>query len=331
MIGERSQDREHLISVVVPVYRGEHYLAALIDEIEPFTKSSRSPAGRPFRITEVLLVHDCGPDDSPRVMRELATTHPFVRTIWLSRNYGQHAATLAGMASSGGEWIATIDEDGQYDPAQIGTLLDAALTEHAALVYARPINQPPHSMFRNLTSRTAKRLANLLSGGVNASVFHSYRLMLGEVGRSVAAYAGAGVYLDVALSWVAPKPATAPVLLRGEGERTSGYSTRTLLSHFWRMVISSGTRALRIVSGLGIAFAILGLVLAIYVVVRRFMDDTLIQGWTSLIVVVLLSTGAVLFSLGVIAEYLGVAVNMAMGKPLYLITSDPEDGPLGRS
>ena len=83
----------------------------------------------------MLLVHDCGPDDSARVMRELAP-HPFVRPVWLSRNFGQHAATLAGMASSGGDWIVTMDEDGQHDPAYIGAMLDVALAEQASVVYA---------------------------------------------------------------------------------------------------------------------------------------------------------------------------------------------------
>ena len=86
------------------------------------------------------------------------------------------------------------------------------------------------------------------SGGNDASIFHSYRLVLGEVGRSVAAYAGAGVYLDVALGWVAGTAATCPVRLRAEGDRPSGYSLRRLLSHFWRMVLTSGTRLLRLVS-----------------------------------------------------------------------------------
>ena len=327
---ERGQDRQHLVSVVVPVYRGEHHLADLVAELEPFTKSSLSPAGRPFRVTEVLLVFDCGPDRSPEVMRDLAARYDFVRTLWLSRNFGQHAATLAGMASAGGEWIATLDEDGQHDPGYLGDLLDVAVDAGARVVYARPTNAPPHSAFRNFTSRTAKRLVSALSGGADASAFQSYRLVLGEVGRSVAAYAGAGVYLDIALSWVAGAPATAPVRLRQEGERQSGYSTRTLLSHFWRMVLSGGTRGLRLVSGLGVAFAILGFAFALYLVINRFTDDTLIQGWTSLVVVVLVCTGVILFSLGVIAEYVVVAVNMAMGKPLYLITSDPAEGPLGR-
>ena len=77
-------------------------------------------------------------------MRELEQEYPFVRSVWLSRNFGQHAATLAGMASSGGDWIVTLDEDGQHDPSYIGAMLDVALDEQASVVYARPVNPAPH-------------------------------------------------------------------------------------------------------------------------------------------------------------------------------------------
>ncbi len=315
---------------MIPVYQGERHLPKLLAEIAERTEPTSTQAGHIFRVVEVVLVHDNGPDDSARVMRELTARYPFVRVVWLSRNYGQHAATLAGMASSSGEWIVTMDEDGQHDPADIGSLLDQALRTQLSVVYGRPVNTPPHSAFRNATSKAAKWTDNKLSGGLDASNFHSYRLMLGEVARSVAAYAGAGVYLDVALSWVAGEATSAPVHLRDEGDRRSGYSTRALMSHFWRMVLTGGTRALRLVSVLGVAFAFLGVVLAAYLVIHRLSGADVTPGWTSLAVVMLMCTGAILFAIGVIAEYLGVAVNMAMGKPLYLITSDPADGPLGR-
>jgi undecaprenyl-phosphate 4-deoxy-4-formamido-L-arabinose transferase len=96
------------------------------------------------------------------------------------------------------------------------------------------------------------------------------------------------------------------------------------------MVLSSGTRALRMVSALGLLFAVGGVGYALYLLFVRITSGTTAQGWTSTMVVVLVSTGAILFSLGIIAEYLGVAVNMAMGKPLYLIVGDPKNGPLGR-
>src|SRR5260221_325554 len=87
---------EHDVAIVVPVYQGERTLAALLDEILPLTRSSATPAGRRFRVGEVLLVHDGARDASAAVMQTLAAQHSFVRLIWLSRNFGQHPATLAG-------------------------------------------------------------------------------------------------------------------------------------------------------------------------------------------------------------------------------------------
>lgn len=327
-----SSIQPHKISVVIPVYRGELTLADLVAELEPLMQLVCSPAGHRLRVTEVLLVHDNGPDCSAAVIRHLAELYDVVRPLWLSRNFGQHPATLAGMASSGGDWIVTMDEDGQHDPASIPMLLDTAMAARADIVYGRPVNTPPHGPLRNAASRLAKKVVRLFtSGGTDPADYQSFRLVLGEVGRSVAAYAGAGVYLDVALSWVARRVASAPVVVRDHADRPSGYSMRTLFSHFWRMVLSSGTRALRLVSLVGVMVAVGGLLLALYFLISSlFWRVNLPAGWPSLMVVLLVSSGAILFSLGVIAEYVGVAVKTAIGRPLYLIVSDPDHGPLGR-
>jgi len=321
----------HRISVVIPVYQAEATIADVVGELAQHTKEFTTRDGHVAVVEEVLLVHDHGPDDSPAVMRELAATHPWVRTLWLSRNFGQHAATLAGMASSGGDWVVTMDEDGQHDPAFLGDLLDTAMRERRSVVYAQPTNPPPHGPLRNAASRGAKRVTEILLGGTDTSKYQSYRLVLGEVARSTAAFAGAGVYLDVALGWVSGAAGSCPVVSRQELGRASGYSTRRLLSHFWRMVLSSGTRGLRAVSALGVTFAAVGILFAVVIAWMRLAgSEPLPAGWTSTVVVVLVSSGAILFSLGIIAEYVGVAVNMAMGKPAYLLVSDPDAGPLGR-
>jgi len=264
-------------------------------------------------------------------MRDLSQRFPFLVPIWLSRNYGQHAATLAGMASSGGEWIVTLDEDGQHDPQAIAVMLDAAMREQCALVYAQPVNAAPHGFFRNLTSKASKWLVSKLVSGEQVKDYNSFRLILGSLGRGVAAYSGSGVYLDVAIGWVVDRHAVAPVTLRGEEARPSGYSNRTLFAHFRRMVLTSGTRGLRFVSALGVGFVIVSLILAGIILVARLNGNIDTQGWASLVVVVLFSSGAILFSLGIIAEYIGINVDMAMGKPPYLITADLSDGPLGRT
>jgi undecaprenyl-phosphate 4-deoxy-4-formamido-L-arabinose transferase len=250
--------------------------------------------------------------------------------VWLSRNFGQHPATCAGILATGSDWVVTMDEDGQHDPAYIASMLDCAMSQQVPVVYAKPTNPPPHGVVRNVASRGSKRVMDLLVGGGSAVMFHSFRLVLGEVGRAVAAYAGSGVYLDVALGWVAGHATTCPVQLRREGDRPSGYRMRTLLSHFWRMVLTSGTRPLRSVSIAGAAFAFLGVVGVVVLVINKLAGGAVEAGWTSVMIVVLVSTGAILFSLGVVAEYVGVAVNMAMGKPLYIISGDRAQGPLGR-
>lgn len=311
------------ISVVIPVFRGERTLPSLIDEIEPLTHLQQTPRGRVFRVEEVLLVWDSGPGTSHDTIRALSARHEWVRPIWLSRNFGQHAATLAGMTASGGDWIITMDEDGQHDPSAIALLLDTAFDETAQLVYARAGNAPPHGALRNAGSALAKTLfTKVLTEGTLPS-FSSYRLVEGEVGRSLAAYMGAGVYLDVALSWVVGRCAVVSVVMRDEGRPAQNYRLRHLTRHFGRMVISSGTKPLVFVTWMGAAFVAFGALMSAWVLWQRFAGAVPITGWTSMFVALLMIGGAILFSLGIIAQYVGTAANMSLGKPLYLITSDP--------
>lgn len=315
---------------MTPVYRGQLTLPALAEEIERLTQAQTSPDGHLWVVGEWLLVYDNGPDASAEVIAHLAETCPFVRPVWLSRNFGQHAATLAGMASSSGDWIATIDEDGQHDPAALGDFLDSAVRSKAGLVYALPTNHAPHGRMRNMLSRGLKWLFLRVLSDARDTAFHSFRLVLGETGRSVAAYAGAGVFLDVALGWVTNRIATVPVAMRDEGREATSYNFRRLLSHFWMLVLSSGTKGLRLVSVLGFMLAVLGLGYATYVVGASLVVRDLPPGWVTILVVVLIGSGTTLLSLGMVAEYVGVAVSMAMGRPPYLIASDPAAGPLGR-
>lgn len=330
MAFEDGTDSPHTISIVVPVYRGEASLDSLLAEIRPLTEGVRTPEGAPLRVAEVVLVHDVGPDSSDEVIRRLAKETSFVRPVWLSRNFGQHAATIAGMSSTGSEWIVTLDEDGQFDPADIGKLLDVALGEGAQLVYGTSTNPPPHGAFRNFCSAAAKTVATRLLTEGKLTGFTSFRLMLGEIGRGVAAYVGPGVYLDVALSWTFGRIAYCPVRFRDGDGRPSSYTFKQLLAHFWQLVVTSGPRPLRLVSLGGFVAALAGVILAVVLLVERIVGSIKVAGWTSLAVIVLLLGGLTLLALGVVAEYVGAAVRMAMGKPLYLITSDPLTGPLHR-
>lgn len=313
----------HRLSVVIPVYQGERTLEALVEEIRPLTVATPTPAGHSLQVTELILVHDGAADNSHEVMRSLAARHPFILLIWLSRNYGQHPATIAGLASTTTDWVVTLDEDGLHDPADIPKLLDLALERAVPLVYAKPLNPPPHGWMRNALSGLTKLACSWLVGSRRLGQFNSFRLIRGEVARSLAAYCGNGVFLDVALSWVVPDCAAAPLRLRPERGRPSGYSFLKLTSHFWRLILTSGTRPLRFIALLGCLSILLGLGISGYVLWEKLRHEVPVQGWTSLVVVISIFSGMILFALGVLAEYLGLALTMAMGKPLYLIVSEP--------
>lgn len=310
------------VSLVIPVYCGEKTLPTLIGEIEPLTHEQTTPGGNRFVIDEVLLVHDCGPDRSDKTLEVLSAQYSFVRPVWLSRNYGQHAAILAGMASATGDWVATIDEDGQQDPADIGRMLDTALAASLQLVYAQPTNSPPHGWLRNTVSRTAKAIITKLLRN-KIGWFNSFRLVEGEIARTLAAYCGNGVYLDVGLFWVTERTGHCPVRLRSEMGRSSGYSYIKLLGHFWRLILTTGTRPLRLITLMGFVSVVLAVGIAGYVFYGKLIGNVPVEGWASLLIIVAFFSGCILTALGVIAEYLAVTMGIVMGKPLYVVSTKP--------
>jgi undecaprenyl-phosphate 4-deoxy-4-formamido-L-arabinose transferase len=217
--------------------------------------------------------------------------------------------------STNGDWVVTMDEDGQHDPGQIPAMMRAAAAQGRPLVYARPTNPPPHGALRNAASRTSKALFRLLSG--SQGDFHSFRLVEGSLARSSCAYMGDNVYLDVAMLWSCGEAAGCPMQMRDEGA-SSSYRTRTLLSHFWRMVLSTGTRPLRLMAFAGVLVALLGLLVAVYVVQQRLSGEFPAPGWSSVMVSQLVLIGGLFITLAVLAEYIGFAVRNAIGKPLYV-------------
>lgn len=313
----------HRLSVVIPVYRGEKTLPRVIDEIVHLTQETRTPAGHRCLVEEVLLVHDGAADRSDEVILRLSAEHAFIKPVWLARNFGQHPATLAGLASSTCPWVVTMDEDGQQNPADIGLLLDTALCSGAQLTYASPQNPPPHGWLRNSLSRTAKWIGVHVLGNTLIGRFNSFRLLEGDVARSLAAYCGSGVFLDVALGWVVGSVAYAPVMLRAEHNHRSGYTFGSLLQHFWRMLLSSGTKPLRFITLLGACSIIVALLLTIYALWMKIQRAVPVQGWASLVIVSSFFSGSILLALGIIAEYLAVSLNIVMGRPLYVIVPHP--------
>ena len=131
-------DRDHVtVSIVVPVYSGEQYLEELATRVGDLRQQWHA-ADSGLELSEAIFVLDEPVDGSRGVLEPLSEALPWLRTVELSRNYGQHSATVAGILYSTGDWVVTLDEDLQHEPARIVTLLQKACKESADVVYALP-------------------------------------------------------------------------------------------------------------------------------------------------------------------------------------------------
>jgi len=319
--GSQRLAEEVNLSIVIPVYQGELTLRPLIEAIEPLVGGVETSAGRAFRVTEVILVDDCGPDRSDLVISSLTEEFGFVRPARMMRNYGEHAAVAAGIGLTHGHWVVTLDEDFQHDPSQIGTILDGALDTDAHLVYGSSSQSEVHPRWRRAASTASKRIIKALFGG-NATTFCSYRLIEGERAREAARSMTYRTYLDVALTWTCGKVHEVPIQPGRELRSHSGYSLGSLLSHFWMLVLSSGTRPLRFVSALGVLAVVLAAIGSVIVAYGVIWGDSDVRGWASTFVLILGSSGLVLFALGVIAEYVGAVLSVARGRPAFVLLSE---------
>jgi glycosyltransferase involved in cell wall biosynthesis len=322
------QTSVHTIAVVIPVYLGATTLEAIVGELESFQVVCTTPSGNNFIVEEIVLVHDCGPDHSDQVIRKLSHQSPSITPIWLSKNFGQHSASLAGIAATKSDWVVTLDEDGQHNPSDIALMLDEAIRLRAHLVYAVPKSKPEHSRWRNSTSNFAKIVASKLAGTSGPRIYSSFRLVAGEIARSLAAFAGPSLYLDVALSWICRDPGSVSVTYRQEKRVESGYSTRSLLSHFWKLALTTGTRPLRVVSLFGLLVGLLGIFYSGKIVFDRVVYGIAAEGWASVLVSILVLGGSILFSIGVVAEYVGLVTRNSSGQPTYLTIRDPIQSPV---
>lgn len=315
------------LSIVVPVYCGAPFLEGLVAKQEAL-RAQLEGSALPIRHVESIFVCDEPVDGSAALLEGLAKSRPWMTVLHLGKNMGQHSATAAGMLHTSGDWVVTMDEDGQHEPLAIVELLEATVPQSQDLCYARPITQV-HASWRDAASRWAKRLVAFLVGDRFVPMFNSFRLIRGGVARSAGALASYDVYLDVALRWFTSRICTVDLTLKDPrvGAQRSGYTLRSLLTHLRRLLMSYHLTVLRYVMLLGFAtsasFGLLGFTLLVQKLVSP--DSVPVQGWTSMFVTTAFFGGLTLFLLGLILERLSTMLTRAQGHPAFFIVDRSRD------
>lgn len=265
---------------------------------------------------EIIFVDDASQDDSWEVLSKLkAQTPEQITAIRLSRNYGQHNATLCGMSFAKGDYVITIDDDLQIPPDEIPRLISRQAETQADLVYG-VFGKKNHSAIRNLGSTSVKKSAKILhhSSGEGSS----FRLMTGDLAQKILHHSQNFIFLDEVLQWYTDSIAFIEVRHLPRKYKQSGYSFRKLINLMGNIVLYYTTVPLKLLVVVGFILSLVSLAFGSYFIFKKLFYDVPL-GYTSLIVTVLFSTSILLFGLGVIGEYLRRIYMVQNQKPSYSI------------
>lgn len=302
----------HSLSVIIPVYRGAESLHELVAELQRVLPTLSD-------MFELILVDDGSPDNSWQVIQEVARQYAWVRGITMMRNYGQHNALLCGIRSAKHEIIVTMDDDLQHPASEIHKLLKK-LDEGYDVVYGSPA-QEQHTLWRNLASQITK-IALQSSMGVDiARKVSAFRAFRTNVRDAFANYHSPYVSIDVLLTWATTRFAAVDVPHAERKHGTSNYTFQKLVTHALNMITGFSTVPLQIASFIGFAFTLFGILVFIYVVGRYIIQGTPVEGFPFLASIIAIFSGAQLFALGIIGEYLARIHFRTMDRPVYTVRS----------
>jgi len=317
------------LSVVIPVYSGADYLESLAQQIDAL-RSRWIENKAPVSLSEAIFVDDAAVDDSPAILNSLSEKYPWMTILNLSRNFGQHPATEAGILYTSGDWVVTLDEDLQHPPALIETLLIKAVTDHCDIVYANPKHAVHQNLIRDWGSRGYKRMIARLTGIKTIPLINSFRLIRGTIARAAASVCSHDTYLDIALTWFTERIGFVRADFTDQRlieSGKSGYNFRKLLSHARRMILSTQTKALRIGGLLGILTFLLSLTFGSYIFLNAIYGWSVItvQGWASIVVISSFLGGVSLLLISIVIEYISIILLHTQGKPTFFVVDRSAD------
>jgi glycosyltransferase involved in cell wall biosynthesis len=296
-------------SVVIPVYKGESTLPELVDRLSIVLAGLGSEY-------EILLVNDGSPDHSWDVILSLSKRYPSVLGLDLMRNYGQHNATLCGVMHAQHEIIVTMDDDLQHRPEDIPALI-AKLNEGYDVVYGVPQHRNQswwRAMFASLTKRAVASIMRTKS----LRDIGSYRAFHAHLREAFRDYNSPEVILDVLLSWGTDRFAVVPVEEAPRAAGQSNYDFWGLVRVALKVMVSFSTAPLRLASYIGFIFTLVGLGVFLYVLFIYFSAGS-IPGFPFLASIISLFSGAQLFALGIIGEYLARIFDRTGGRPCFAV------------
>ena len=297
------------LSIVVPLYNSAATIGRLVDALATLPVEGG---------LELILVNDCGPDNTLEVCERLLAAAPLpIKLVKLSRNFGEHNAVMAGLHHVSGDYVITMDDDLQNPPSEVLKLLRHT-REHGHDVVYSYYEEKQHEMWRNFGSWLTNRVADVLLDKPRGLYLSSFRCMSAFVAREICRYDGPFAYVDGLILQVTQNIGRVRVEHAAREEGRSGYTARKLVRLWLNMFVNFSVMPLRVSTGFGFLMAGAGFLWTLGVVAEHYIAGTPL-GWGSLMAALLSFSGAQLIMLGIAGEYLGRLYLTANKRPQFVV------------
>lgn len=303
------------ISIVIPCYNSSQMIAGVVERIK------NTIVQREEYDYEIILVNDGSPDNTWQVIKGLAETDEKVKAINFAQNFGQHSAMMAGYRKASGDLILGMDDDGENAPEEMFKLIDK-LDEGYDCVCAE--YESHTSLFRSLGTKMNSWMAYHMIGQPKGLTMTSYYVVKRFVINQVIKYDNsypyvAGLFMQTSKNW-----GTVKLERNKRISGTSGYSLRKLLSLWINGFTAFSVKPLRLAVIIGFFFSVLGIVAAVYYIIRRLIGIDVVLGYTSIMSGISFFGGMIMILLGIVGEYVGRIYISINNSPQYVVKEEVE-------
>lgn len=300
-----------LVSFVIPCYRSEQTIGGVVEEI------NSTMADLPQYTYEIILVNDASPDNTFETIRDLCQKQSNICGINLAKNFGQHAALMAGFHYMHGEIVVCLDDDGQTPANEVDKLLNG-IEEGADVVYARYTTKQ-HSAFRNFGSKVNELMTRVMLGKPKELYISSYFAAKRFVVEEMTRYQNPYPYVIGLVLRSTKKIINVEVTHREREVGTSGYTIGKLLNLWFNGFTAFSVKPLRLATVMGIISACAGFLYGIYTVIKKFINPDVMVGFSALMAAIVFFGGLILLMLGIIGEYIGRIYISLNNSPQFVI------------
>lgn len=300
------------VSFVIPCYRSALTIGKVVEEVK---RSMEKLADR--YSYELILVNDFPEDDTFEVIRELAKGDDRITGINLARNFGQHAALMAGFHYCDGDITVCLDDDGQTPADEVEKLLNK-LEEGYDVVYAKYTHKQ-HSAFRNFGSRVNELMTRFMLGKPKELYISSYFAAKKFVIKEMIKYRNSYPYVIGLVLRTTKRITNVEVNHREREIGTSGYTLGKLFGLWFNGFTAFSIKPLRVATVCGAVCALAGFLYGIYTIIKKFINPLVPMGWSSMMAAMVFIGGMMMLMLGLIGEYIGRIYISLNDAPQYVV------------